>query len=697
VDFGRSRSVFAVNVMSTNWVSTKDFKVVVGDVADAQSPLNAVCADYLVGTGSGYVKFTCEDTVSGRYLYVINGPHAANALILSDVTVDAFNYAANASLMLPWWVVDFEVERAVSGLVIQAQTASVIQVRVGHSTDPLQNAVCRDNVTIATAGSNTVNCSNAMLGRYIFVIGAGNKVLVLNDVRVLGFPAAQCAAGTYKPLVGNHNCTVCPAFSTSIVGATSVTACTCLPGYINIASNGAPVNCSACPANTYYVEGACITCPSNSSSGTASFSCQCNAGFTGNPGACQACPAGTYKRMSGTSACRSCQSNSRSDSASALCSCNMGYTGNTGDVCVACVTGMYKDVIGPAACTSCAAHRNSPVGSIDLINCTCNQGYTHDMSKVNLARSCGPNAACETVYGGISGSNAMYVSSVLTDGDIDTLSDGVGLSSWIRIDFGRNISMDTIVLWNGNLWNHNYWWNYYAFDVRVFMSASASFDGQAVQCIGPVPELWWTREQLQAGSVYQKRSRTLKCVDDSTISGRYLYLTYSPGTHTWISFGEIQVYVSTLDAQRLLISNQLTYQQPCAMCDVGKFKGTSGTQPCTTCGLNQSAVSASIICSCVAGFTGPDGGPCAECTVGRYKDWIGSQACTACPANSNTPFTRNTRLSNCTCNIGYTGPDGGPCFARGHRRNSRSLCASCGEINISLREGAWSVLGQWYC
>jgi hypothetical protein len=234
VDFGRSRSVFAVNVMSTNWASTKDFKVVVGDVADAQSPLNAVCADYLVGTGSGYVKFTCEDTVSGRYLYIVNGPHAANSLILSDVTVDAFNYAANASLMLPWWAVDFEVERAVSGLVIQAQTASVIQVRVGHYTDPLQNTVCRDNVTIVTAGSNTVNCSSAMLGRYIFVIGAGNKVLVLNDVRVLGFPTAQCAAGTYKPLVGNHNCTACPASSTSVIGATSVAQCSCRAGYLDV-------------------------------------------------------------------------------------------------------------------------------------------------------------------------------------------------------------------------------------------------------------------------------------------------------------------------------------------------------------------------------------------------------------------------------------------------------------------------------
>ena len=85
VDFGQSRSVFAVRVMSTAWTMTRDFKIVVGDVANAQSPLNAVCADYLTGSGSGYISFMCEDTVSGRYLYIINGPHASNFLTLSEI------------------------------------------------------------------------------------------------------------------------------------------------------------------------------------------------------------------------------------------------------------------------------------------------------------------------------------------------------------------------------------------------------------------------------------------------------------------------------------------------------------------------------------------------------------------------------------------------------------------------------------
>ena len=234
VDFGRDRSVFAVNVMSTNWAYTKDFKIVVGNVPDAQSSLNAVCADYLVGNGAAYVKFNCEDVVSGRYLYIINGPHASNFLTLSEVVVEAFNYIATPSLMLPWWAVDFEVERAVAGLVIRTQAANVVQVRVGHSSDPLQNAVCAQNTTLLTTGNNNITCPSAMLGRYLFVIGKDNTVLVLNDVRVLGFPTAQCAAGTYKPLVENSNCTACPAFSTSVVGATSIAQCSCRAGYLDV-------------------------------------------------------------------------------------------------------------------------------------------------------------------------------------------------------------------------------------------------------------------------------------------------------------------------------------------------------------------------------------------------------------------------------------------------------------------------------
>jgi hypothetical protein len=231
VDFGQRRNVFAVKIMSTVWQFLRDFKITVGDSLDTQSPANLVCADYLTGSGSGYMSYTCEDTVSGRYLYVINGPHWENNVSMSEVVVEAFNYTANPSLMLPWWAVDFEVERVVSGVVIRTQAANVLQVRVGHSTDPFQNAVCALNRSVVTGVSNNITCSGAMLGRYLFVIGTGNQVLVINDVRTLGAPVAACAQGTYKPLVGNTNCTACSASSASVTSAAYVSQCSCNAGY----------------------------------------------------------------------------------------------------------------------------------------------------------------------------------------------------------------------------------------------------------------------------------------------------------------------------------------------------------------------------------------------------------------------------------------------------------------------------------
>ena len=48
-----------------------------------------------------------------------------------------------------------------------------------------------------------------------------------------------------------------------------------------------------------------------------------------------------------------------------------------------------------------------------------------------------------------------------------------------------------------------------------------------------------------------------------------------------------------------------------------------------------------------------------------YQGWIlnrDSTQCVECPAQSSSPAGSN-RLEDCTCNIGYEGPDGGPCPA----------------------------------
>ncbi len=85
-------------------------------------------------------------------------------------------------------------------------------------------------------------------------------------------------------------------------------------------------------------------------------------------------------------------------------------------------------------------------------------------------------------------------------------------------------------------------------------------------------------------------------------------------------------------------------------------------------------------CECSPGFYKADAGSCTLCIAGKYKTTSGSVACTdcgagkyststgatleaaclVCPSDTNSPSGSAT-LSNCSCNTGYFGPNGGPC------------------------------------
>ena len=91
----------------------------------------------------------------------------------------------------------------------------------------------------------------------------------------------------------------------------------------------------------------------------------------------------------------------------------------------------------------------------------------------------------------------------------------------------------------------------------------------------------------------------------------------------------------------------------CTACVAGAFKDTNGSSPCSLClrGKYSSATAATseatcsdcpaythsslgsstlTACTCVNGYTGPDGAACAPCIAGTYKNVNGSAACTLC-------------------------------------------------------------------
>jgi len=132
----------------------------------------------------------------------------------------------------------------------------------------------------------------------------------------------------------------------------------------------------------------------------------------------------------------------------------------------------------------------------------------------------------------------------------------------------------------------------------------------------------------------------------------------------------------------------------CVLCAAGKYKALAGPETCADCGIGTYSVSVganqsstcltcplnadapvgsniSTACTCNAGAYGIDGGTCVQCAAGTYTTLTGPEksivvdttnlsACSACPIHSNS-IPGSSVYTACTCNAGYTGPNGGPC------------------------------------
>ena len=109
--------------------------------------------------------------------------------------------------------------------------------------------------------------------------------------------------------------------------------------------------------------------------------------------------------------------------------------------------------------------------------------------------------------------------------------------------------------------------------------------------------------------------------------------------------------------------------QICDECGSNTYKQFVGPSPCTGCPPNSvTLTTASTLltdCKCDLGYTGSDGGDCSECGADTFKNETGSVGCFSCPEHSTTSSSSGlfTAVEACQCKPGFTGPNGGPCTA----------------------------------
>ena len=548
----------------------------------------------------------------------------------------------------------------------------------GNSNSPSpSSAVTACSCNAGSTGPDGGVCTACVAGKY--KLATGNAV------------CTDCAAGKYSPTAGatlESTCVACPANSNSPSQSTAVTACTCnagstgpdgsvcttcVAGKYKLATGNAV--CTDCAAGKYSpTAGAtfstiCAACPANSGASctgcSAAAGCTCNAGSTGPDGsACSPCAAGKYKISTGNaactdcaaakylgtqgatveSACLSCPGNSNSpgpSTASTACTCNVGFTGPDGGTCTSCAAGKYKITTGNAVCTDCSAGKYSATAGATLEStCLVCPGNSNSPSPSSAATACSCNAGSTGPDGGVCSPCAAGKYKI-----------GTGIAPCTDCEpgkFSATTGATALITCIGCMAGTNSPAASTSSDACTFPPCNAGYTGPDGMC------------SACAAGKYKSASGSAVCTDCAT--GTYSSNLAAAVATTCLTCpaGMNSPAASTSSAACIFPPCNAGYTGPdgiCSTCAAGTYKVGTGPAPCMpcvagkystlpaataetaclACAVNSNSLiqsSTAGACTCNAGYSGPNGGTCAPCAAGQYKSSTGSAACTSCPAFS---------------------------------------------------------------
>jgi hypothetical protein len=446
-----------------------------------------------------------------------------------------------------------------------------------------------------------------------------------------------CEAGTYKEASGSMPCTRCPEGHISGFGAMNCTAC--VPG--KYAPSNSASSCIWCEIGKYSNASAassaatCQYCPpgkySDSTSSNIYFFRHLS-NFTGWD-LCVDCPPNTFSNPGEIgeedyikAQCLQCPANMTSTAGSALCSCDAGFYGTQG------------------GCQPCGQHASSAPGAQVAVDCRCNAGYFRAEERcvacpVGFFRASEePEQACVPCASGSS-----------THGIASESSDACSVcpaNSFVD-EAGGCVPCDE-----------------HASSAPGTVGGCRCDAGYAPDAGGCVP---------CAHGYYKGFAGNEECV------------ACAPGM--------VGTGVQTRTHENV----------SCVACPANTYWALSGaTAACVSCAPNSQSAAGSVnatSCQCDSGHYAA-GGSCQACAPGTIKDdassdaactpcggrtytpyWAASE-CLACPANSTGHALSNDAESDCRCDPGFTGSDGGPCAACAPGKfktvAGNQTCADCG-------------------
>ena len=506
-----------------------------------------------------------------------------------------------------------------------------------------------------------------------------------------------CAAGICYAGVNASWTTqqTCPPYSnTNGTGATSLLDCRCTPG--SFSTNGSALGCSQCAAGSFSLAGAtaCVACSAGSfSNATAASACvacalgnycpsgstqqqQCASGSYCTNASLQAtcdsgfyCPIGSYAEIQ----CKTCDalatqtfvcSVGRSSDVS-TCACIAGYygTGYTG-ACASCLAGYWCSA---SQNISCPPNSNSPAMSSSQNKCQCVRGYFGDgflptTSPCNLCWAgyyCPGNSANYSLQCPTNSISPVGAGNITDCGCMPGFYGPNGTACQL-CPVGSKCISGVITSCPQNSTSLT---TFTGLDSCVCDPGFYGASGVCVMC---------QMNHYCPGGAY-----ATPCNATSVTAGRG---SFSPN-QCFCDRG----YVGTNNSA-------------CSQCPTNQWCWNGVANVCPDNTVAPALASYVANCSCVAGYSGPQGGPCYGCSYGTYNSGVGKSACDGCsPGTYGTGvgFIAPTNCSACAAGT-YSNATAASSQAVCHNcetgtynpNPSESACALCAPDNYALIEGS---------
>ncbi len=511
-----------------------------------------------------------------------------------------------------------------------------------------------------------------------------------------GGPCTACMAGSYKSTTGSASCTSCPQNSNSNLGSSVVTDCVCVAGFSG-ASGGACTACAPGKFKNVIGDTLCAECVAGKFSAavgaTAASTCaNCEAGKSSGVSAstvCTECTAGKYKAAAGINvACDNCEPGKYKEMSGVNLACDN------------CAAGKYKEMSGVnLACDNCAAGKYMATAGNHTACDNCAAGKYKANGGVNLAcDNCKPGK-----YSQVAGASS----------EVFCLDCPQGKTSAAGSAMANDCSSVCAPGWTGTLGACT------QCSIGTYKMTTGTADCVACPAYSHSSETGQSSCQCNAGYTgpdgdcsfcvagkFKATAGSASC--ENCDAGKYSR-TVGANTNVCLECDEgkfkatsgVNIDCDNCEAGKYSEANASTV---CTECTVGKYKAAAGINvacdncasgkysavptsttclACTQGSSSEAGSSSATDCICNAGFSMNNATwTCVHCAAGEYKDAKGSAECSlcqagkysssiaannasvclACPADSHSS-SGSTFLSNCVCNRGYTGSDGGTCVA----------------------------------